>query len=366
MKAQRIVILSLISITLILLFGFNAIAPIPTIASQIAEDEFIDEIVLDCIDPECEEEIPLPPEVEEILDEITEPEPPVTSDDDPITQIEDELVPPVLTIGVTRIYTHEDGVTEKSDVITQELTLQSFLQSFTTPLQSFITEKGSFRNLLNSNMTVQLDVITDKQVLDGRVTLTYLINGEKSFQTTHTFKGVSQDEKFVLKTKGFIIGEMFKTITKPRASFGTIEVEMTEMFVFLEGEENFAITEPIIIYTVDVQRDLDKIISTNEKGNPVKIFPTDDTLKICSVMSNAKYAKAQCTSSTKGKCNRFRLPITSWTDRPELGAIVIKDKTGNILASTTQYTTNAINKASPVDLKIDTKISVGVIGVNAL
>ncbi len=313
---------TLLLVPIIFLVIFFTISP--NVASQTVPEQVIDEIDLECIDPDCIEEIPLPVEIIDILDEITEPEP-ITSDDDTITQIIDEITPSPLTFGISRIYTHADGLIEQSDVTTQELTLQSF-----------ITEKGSFQNLITTDMAIQIDIMTDKQVLDGRLTIAYLIDGESNsvLQRTQEFNGVPQDGKFVINTQGFIVGDLLKSITKPRASIITVEIVMIEAFVLLEGEERFAITEQTPIYTIMMQRDLDKIISTDEKGNPVKIFPTDDTLKICSAWSNVRYGEAKCSSSTKGRCNRYTTSPVSWVDRPLLGAIVVKDSAGNILAST--------------------------------
>ena len=114
-KTKQIIVTSLIIIVVIVVLGLNSISIIPTIAVQVDEVKItegsgtaIDGI--NCIDPECIEEIPLTTEILKLL-EITESEP-ITSVDDVVTQIIDEITTTnQLSLGISRIYTHEDGTT---------------------------------------------------------------------------------------------------------------------------------------------------------------------------------------------------------------------------------------------------------------
>jgi hypothetical protein len=109
-----------------------------------------------------------------------------------------------------------------------------------------------------------------------------------------------------------------------------IELKITKLFV--RADKPFFLPEPITISTITLDNQPNQILITEESGQSIKVYPTDDQLQIFATASDITYRKGQCQSSTGGSCYRYSYALATASPRPEMGAITVLDSIGNQVA----------------------------------
>ena len=139
---------------------------------------------------------------------------------------------------------------------------------------------------------------------------------------------LTSDDEFLPTT---LPSSVSSILANQRDGITKVTTELSELSFVTPGG-NYKITEPVIINEISFEKQSVKILVSDEQGFPIKIYPIDDTLTISGVGSDYTYGYAECYSSTKGICNRWNVPLLSYSPAPEIGPVKIYDSSGNLYA----------------------------------
>lgn len=216
------------------------------------------------------------------------------------------------SVDIIRVY--DDGTNTSEKVV-------SDIDLFTN---SFITVDDEFEDITDSTISYKVDIDSDS-VKEGIAVFNIRINDD--IRRTYTIDLTSDDE-FLPTT---LPSSVSSILANQRDGITKVTTELSELSFVTPGG-NYKITEPVIINEISFEKQSVKILVSDEQGFPIKIYPIDDTLTISGVGSDYTYGKAQCYSSTKGICNRWNVPLLSYSPAPEIGSVKIYDSSGNLYA----------------------------------
>jgi len=235
--------------------------------------------------------------VEEAIEKITDP-PPVnnqtkTSDDPPIVQICDQE-PENILCQVTQVVStlRLESVVTKIDSTGLST---SDLGVFEIPSLAFLVEDPTDRDfrtgfleitlrILSSDEGSQFDVIGTFDVLINNQTvlsepITIQTSGiiDSSGGLTLSFLSPTGQPSSIL---AFSFDEHFNTFIDDQVNI--VEFQVIQLDITRRGNEQFSITNQTI-FSIDINKDPNRIIITDEVGEKSRIYPTDSRLIINSV-----------------------------------------------------------------------------------
>lgn len=216
------------------------------------------------------------------------------------------------SVDIIRVY--DDGTNTSEKVV-------SDIDLFTN---SFITVDDEFEDITDSTISYKVDIDSDS-VKEGIAVFNIRINDD--IRRTYTIDLTSDDE-FLPTT---LPSSVSSILANQRDGITKVTTELSELSFVTPGG-NYKITEPVIINEISFEKQSVKILVSDEQGFPIKIYPIDDTLTISGAGSDYKYGYAECYSSTKGICNRWNVPLLSYSPAPEIGSVKIYDSSGNLYA----------------------------------
>ena len=216
------------------------------------------------------------------------------------------------SVDIIRVY--DDGTNTSEKVV-------SDIDLFTN---SFITVDDEFEDITDSTISYKVDIDSDS-VKEGIAVFNIRINDD--IRRTYTIDLTSDDE-FLPTT---LPSSVSSILANQRDGITKVTTELSELSFVTPGG-NYKITEPVIINEISFEKQSVKILVSDEQGFPIKIYPIDDTLTISGAGSDYTYGYAECYSSTKGICNRWNVPLLSYSPAPEIGSVKIYDSSGNLYA----------------------------------